>query len=62
MKNANLSAGLLLQVHDELLLSAAEKEAEQTAEILKNSMENVLVLSVPLEVSLKAGKDYYSVK
>ena len=62
LKNAHLSAGLLLQVHDELLLSAAEKEAEQTAEILKNSMENVMLLSVPLEVSLAMGKDYYSVK
>ena len=62
LKNAGLSAGLLLQIHDELLISAPEHEAEKAAAILKSSMESVMQLSVPLEVSLASGKDYYSVK
>ena len=62
LKAANLSAALLLQIHDELLISAPESEAEKAAAILKSSMESVMQLNVPLEVSLATGKDYYSVK
>ena len=62
LKDANLSAGLLLQIHDELLISAPESEAEKASEILKSAMESVMQLNVPLEVSLATGRDYYSVK
>ena len=62
LKKAGLAAGLLLQIHDELLLAAPESEAQQAAEILKNAMENAVELSVPLAVSLQIGRDYYSVK
>ncbi|MBO5924075.1 MAG: DNA polymerase I [Lentisphaeria bacterium] len=62
LKKAGLTAGLLLQIHDELLLSAPANEAEKAAGILKNAMESAAKLAVPLAVSLKIGKDYYSVK
>jgi len=48
LHEAGLSAKLLLQVHDELILEMPENEAEKTAEVVKNVMENVFVLSVPL--------------
>ena len=61
LKKAGLTAGLLLQIHDELLLSAPANEAEKAAGILKNAMESAAELAVPLAVSLKICKDYYSV-
>ena len=48
LKEADLSAKLLLQVHDELILEMPENEAEKTAQVVKNVMENVFTLSVPL--------------
>ncbi|MBR1777240.1 MAG: DNA polymerase I [Alphaproteobacteria bacterium] len=48
LKEAGLSAKLLLQVHDELILEMPEKEAEETAKVVKNVMESVFTLSVPL--------------
>ncbi len=51
---AGLSARLLLQVHDELVLEAPEAEAKRTAELVKTVMEGaplpVLELAVPLVV------------
>ncbi|HEY5209219.1 MAG TPA: DNA polymerase I [Stellaceae bacterium] len=52
--DAGLSAKLLLQVHDELILEAPEAEAEATAALVKEVMEGaplpVLDLAVPLVV------------
>ena len=55
-------AGLLLQIHDELLLSAPANEADEIAELLRRTMENAVELAVPLQVSLAVGKNYYEVK
>ena len=48
LREAGLSAKLLLQVHDELILEMPEAEAEKTAEVVRQVMENVVTLSVPL--------------
>jgi DNA polymerase-1 len=52
-------ARLLLQIHDELLLEvpAAEREIEETH--LRDRMEGVIELAVPLVVSISAGNDWY---
>ncbi len=47
---AGLSARLLLQVHDELVLEAPEAEAEATVAVVKAVMEAAATLSVPLLV------------
>ena len=47
-RDAGLSAKVLLQVHDELIIEMPENEAEETAAVVKNVMENVFALSVPL--------------
>lgn len=62
LKSAGLQTSILLQVHDELLLSAPESEAEHSAVILKENMENIFELRVPLTVSLAIGKNYGEVK
>lgn len=58
----NIDAKLILQVHDELLIEASEKDAEETKNILKNCMENAMKLKVPLKVELSEAQDWYEVK
>lgn len=52
-------AKLLLQVHDELIVEANEKNAEEVKDILKKSMENAVKLKVPLTVDVESGKNWY---
>ncbi len=52
-------ARLILQVHDELLVEARESEAERAAQILREEMENVVKLSVPLPADAKIGRSWY---
>jgi len=49
-------ARLLLQVHDELVFEVKESEMEKTAAKVKQIMEQVVKLKVPLEVDVKIGK------
>ena len=49
-------ARILLQVHDELILECSEDETEEVKALVKEKMENVITLSVPLRVSIESGK------
>ena len=62
LKEKDIDAKLILQVHDELLIEASEKDAEETKNILKNCMENAMKLKVPLKVELSEAQDWYEVK
>ncbi len=55
---AGLRARLLLQVHDELLFEAPEKEAEATATVAKRIMEGAATISVPLVVETGHGHSW----
>ncbi len=57
-RERRLRAGLVLQVHDELIAEAPEGEAGQVARLLKEAMEGVVTLSVPLTVSVTEGKHW----
>jgi DNA polymerase-1 len=50
---------MVLQVHDELVFDVPEVQLEDVAGLVKKTMEEALELSVPLEVELKVGKDWY---
>lgn len=50
LKNRNLKAKLIMQVHDELIVDSPKVEAGIVNEILVNEMKNALVLDVPLDV------------
>ncbi len=58
LRQAGLSARLLLQVHDELLFEAPEAEAEALAALAKRIMEAAAVLSVPLVVETGTGHNW----
>jgi DNA polymerase I len=55
---AGMEARLILQVHDELIVEAPKREAAGSERILKEAMEGVAKLSVPLIVSLSRGKNW----
>lgn len=62
LKEYNLRSTLILQVHDELILNVYKEELEQVKKLVKDSMEGVLELSVPLEVDINLGKTWYEAK
>ena len=55
---AGMEARLILQVHDELIVEAPEREAAGCERILTEAMEGVATLSVPLTVSVSRGKNW----
>lgn len=57
-----LKSTLILQVHDELILNTYKDELEEVKAIIKDSMENVMPLSVPLEVDINEGENWYEAK
>ena len=58
LKEEGLMARLVLQVHDELIVECPESEAETVKALLKEEMEGVMALSVPLVADAKAGKTW----
>lgn len=62
LKAEGLRARLVLQVHDELIVEAPEKERELAGKILKEEMESAYALSVPLVVDMNFGKSWYDTK
>jgi DNA polymerase-1 len=46
---------ILLQVHDELIIEVPENEIKDTAKIIKETMEKIIDLAVPLEVDIRWG-------
>ncbi|MHB9061178.1 MAG: DNA polymerase I [Desulfobacteria bacterium] len=57
-REAGMEARLILQIHDELIVEAPEREAPGSERILKEAMEGVAKLSVPLTVSVSRGKNW----
>ena len=55
-------ARLVLQVHDELIVECPEAQAEQAAALLKEEMERVVTLSVPLTADAHWGKNWLEAK
>jgi len=57
-----LSAKLILQVHDELIVECVESEADAVCRLLQEEMENAASLSVPLLAETKVGKSWHDTK
>ncbi len=55
------SAKLLLQVHDELVVEAPAEEAEETAHMVKQIMEEAAVLDVPMKVDVGIGDNWAAI-
>jgi DNA polymerase-1 len=62
LQAAGLSAQMLLQVHDELVLECPEKELEGTARVVRDLMQQAQSLRVPLKTDAKAGPNWAEMK
>lgn len=62
LEENHLKSKLILQVHDELILNVYREELESVKHIVKEEMENVLDLKVPLEVDINIGDNWYEAK
>lgn len=62
LKEESLKSRLILQVHDELLIEAAEEEAEAVQAILREEMKAAADLAVTLEIDMHTGTDWYEAK
>ena len=58
LKDENLNARLILQVHDELILESSEDDRERVMTLLRDVMEQAMELSVPLIAEAKAGRTW----
>ena len=58
IKKRNLKSRLLLQVHDELVFDAYKPELEELTELVKNCMQNAMVLDVPIVAETGSGKNW----
>lgn len=62
LREEDLDARLILQVHDELIIEAAEKDKDRAEKILKDEMENAVKLAVPMTVDVNSGRSWYEAK
>ena len=62
LKREELKSRLILQVHDELLIEAHKDEVEYVKQILEEEMKGAADLSVPLEIDVHTGENWYEAK
>ena len=62
LKKEGLASEIILQVHDELILNVKPNELEKVKTLVIEEMENVFKLSVPLDVDVNLGKNWYEAK
>jgi DNA polymerase-1 len=62
LRTRKLASRMLLQVHDELLFEVPEVELEEMRALVKDKMENVRPLKVPLDVEIGVGLNWRDVE
>ena len=61
-KKENVKSKILLQVHDEIIIDCKNEELDKIKQIVKEEMENVFPLNVPLKVEIDTGSNWYDTK
>ncbi|HKE36214.1 MAG TPA: DNA polymerase I [Candidatus Baltobacteraceae bacterium] len=62
LRESGLDAVMLLQIHDELIFEVRSSVRNEVAALVRKHMEEAIALSVPLEVTLKSGRNWYDVE
>ena len=62
LKEGGWRARMVLQVHDELLLELPQQEVEPVGQLVKQAMEGVVQLAVPLVAEVKTGRSWRDCK
>jgi DNA polymerase-1 len=58
LRERDLQARMILQVHDELVVEAPDDEVEDLLPLMGEVMENAYDLQVPLQVDFKVGRNW----
>ena len=58
LKEADLDARLVMQVHDELIVEVKDSDVEACKRLVKEEMEKAVTLSIPLTVDVTSGKNW----
>jgi len=61
-KKEKLKSSMILQVHDELVFEALKTELKKVKVIVKEKMENVAKLKVPIKTNISVGKNWLDLK
>ncbi len=56
------AAVMILQIHDELVFEIPRAQLDAFSRLVKHEMEHAMELSVPIEVTLKAGRNLYEIE
>ncbi len=59
IRDDDLKMDMLLQVHDELVFEIASTEERRAKKIIAQEMKSAMPLSVPIEVEVGVGKNWY---
>lgn len=62
LEAAGLSAQMLLQVHDEIVLECPDEQLQPTATLVQEVMQNAYPLDVPLKTDARFGPDWYKME
>lgn len=62
LKQEELLSKLVLTIHDELIIEANKNEIDYVKKMMKTTMEEVIVLNVPLKVEIIEGDSWYDTK
>ena len=58
LRKRKAKAKMILQVHDELIFDLPAEEVEELTPVIVEVMETALLLSVPVKVDVKVGKNW----
>nr|NIS70162.1 DNA polymerase I [Pseudomonadota bacterium] len=58
LREEGFSTQMILQVHDELVFEAPDRERDTVSELIRKEMEGVMEMSVPLRVIITRGKNW----
>jgi DNA polymerase-1 len=62
LQREKLKARMILQIHDELVFEVPREEVGRTAEVVKETMEHVAEIDVPLPVEIGIGENWMDAK
>lgn len=62
LSERDLGAHMLLQIHDEVILEVRRERLREAVALIRDEMQSAFELSVPLEVTVKTGSNWYDVE
>jgi len=62
LKSSGLETRMVLQIHDELLFEGPQWEVKQVLVSVKDKMENVMQLEVPVRIDIKKGMNWFEME